>query len=72
MTNIDRLFDIPDDFAAAPSSRPGVVNPAFNAGFLVFRPDTRYYQEIMNLWEDTTRKDTCPDDQVKFALALLC
>ena len=64
MTNIDRLFDIPDDFAAAPSSRPGVVNPAFNAGFLVFRPDTRYYQEIMNLWEDTTRKDTCPDDQV--------
>ena len=64
MTNIDRLFDIPDDFAAAPSSRPGVVNPAFNAGFLVFRPDRRYYQEIMNLWEDTTRKDTCPDDQV--------
>jgi len=64
MTNIDRLFDIPDDFAAAPSSRPGVVNPAFNAGFLVFRPDARYYQEIMNLWEDTTRKDTCPDDQV--------
>lgn len=64
MTNIDRLFDIPDDFAAAPSSRPGVVNPAFNAGFLVFRPDATYYQEIMNLWVDTTRKDTCPDDQV--------
>ena len=64
MTNIDRLFDIPDDFAAAPSSRPGVVNPAFNAGFLVFRPDTNYYHEIMSLWEDTTRKDTCPDDQV--------
>lgn len=64
MTNIDRLFDIPDDFAAAHTSRPGVVNPAFNAGFLVFRPDSRYYQEIMKLWEDTTRKDTCPDDQV--------
>ncbi|XP_078347922.1 glycogenin-1-like [Oculina patagonica] len=64
MTNIDRLFDIPDDFAAAPSSRPGVINPAFNAGFLVFRPDTKYYEEIMDLWLETTRIDTCPDYQV--------
>ena len=64
MTNIDQLFDIPDDFAAAPCARPGVVDPCFNAGLLVFRPDAEYYREIMNLWWQTTQEDTCPDDQV--------
>ncbi len=63
MTNIDRLFDIPEDFAAAPCARPGIVDPCFNGGLLVFRPDTKYYQEIMNLWWETTKKDTCPNDQ---------
>lgn len=63
-TNIDKLFDIPDDFAAAPGSRPGVLDPCFNAGLLVFRPDTKFYQEIMDLWWETTKKDTCPNDQV--------
>ena len=63
MTNIDELFDIPDDFAAVPCSRPGVLDPCFNAGLLVFRPDTRHYQEIMKLWWETTEKDTCPNDQ---------
>ncbi|KAJ7378888.1 hypothetical protein OS493_019579 [Desmophyllum pertusum] len=56
MTNIDELFDIPDDFAASPCARPGVIDPCFNAGFLVFRPDTNYYNEIMNLWMETTEK----------------
>ena len=64
MTNIDHLFDIPDDFAAAPCSRPGVLDPCFNAGLLVFKPDASYYQEIMNLWQETTQIDTCPNDQV--------
>ena len=64
MTNIDQLFDIPDDFAAVPCARPGVVDPCFNAGLLVFKPDTKYYQEIMDLWRETTERDTCPDDQV--------
>ena len=63
MTYIDELFDIPEDFAAAPCSRPGVLDPCFNAGLLVFRPDTRHYQEIMKLWWETTEKDTCPTDQ---------
>ena len=31
---------------------------------VVFRPDTNYYQEIMNLWWETTINDTCPNDQV--------
>ena len=63
MTNIDELFDIPEDFAAAPCSRPGVLDPCFNAGLLVFKPDSKYYQGIMKLWWKTTEKDTCPTDQ---------
>ena len=63
MTNVDELFDIPEDFAAVPCSRPGVLDPCFNAGLLVFRPDTRHYQEIMKLWWETTEKGTCPTDQ---------
>ncbi|XP_078346775.1 glycogenin-1-like [Oculina patagonica] len=64
MTNIDDLFDIPDEFAAVPCSRPGVLDPCFNAGLLVFRPDASSYQEIMKNWFETTEKDTCPNDQV--------
>ena len=64
MTNMDELFDIPDDFAAVPCSRPGVLEPCFNAGLLVVRPDTSSYQEIMHNWWKTTEKDTCPTDQV--------
>ena len=64
MTNMDELFDIPDDFAAVPCSRPGVLEPCFNAGLLVVRPDATSYQEIMENWWKTTRKDTCPTDQV--------
>ncbi|KAJ7387784.1 hypothetical protein OS493_001128 [Desmophyllum pertusum] len=65
MTNIDELFDISDDFAASPCSRPGVVDPCFDAGFLVFRPDTKYYHELMNLWRQlATKQYTFPDDQV--------
>ena len=63
MTNIDELFDLPDDFAAAPCARPGALDPCFNAGLMVFRPDSNYYQEIMKLWQDTTERDTCPHDQ---------
>ena len=61
--NIDELFDIAEDFAAAPCSRPGVLDPCFNAGLLVFRPDSKFYQGIMKLWRETTEKDTCPTDQ---------
>ena len=63
MTNIDELFDIAEDFAAVPCSRPGVLDPCFNAGLMVFRPDPTYYKQIMKLWWETTEKDTCPTDQ---------
>lgn len=64
MTNIDQLFDIPGDFAATPCSRPGVVDPCFNAGLMVFRPDVQQYQDILSLWWKMTRQGTCPNDQV--------
>jgi len=63
MTNIDELFKLPDDFAATPCARPGVIDLCFNAGLMVFTPDAKYYQEIMKLWWETTEKDTCPHDQ---------
>lgn len=63
MTNIDDLFEVDGDFAASSCSRPGILDPCFNAGLLVFRPDTNYYNEIMDLWWKTT-DDHCPNDQV--------
>ena len=68
MTNIDELFDIPDDFAAVPCARPGVLDTCFNAGLMVFRPDSNYYQDIMKLWKETTKKDTCPHDQALLSM----
>ena len=64
MTNIDELFKITEYFAAVPCSRPGVLDPCFNACLLLFKPDLKTYQEIMKLWRETTKKDTCPNDQV--------
>ena len=64
MTNIDELFQITEHFAAVPCSRPGVLDPCFNACLLLFKPDLKTYQEIMKLWRETTKKDTCPNDQV--------
>ena len=63
MTNIDELFDLPDDFAATPCSRPGVIDFCLNAGLLVFRPDSKVYQEIMNFWRESTEIFTCVNDQ---------
>ena len=63
ISNIDELFEIPEHFAAAPCSRPGVLDPCFNAGLLVFKRDLKTYQEIMKQWRETTEKDTCPTDQ---------
>ena len=66
MTNIDELFQITEHFAAVPCSRPGVLDPCFNACLLLFKPDLKTYQEIMKLWRETTKKDTCP--MIRFCL----
>lgn len=63
MTNIDELFDIPNDFAAAPCARPTTIDPCFNAGLMVFRPDSNHYELIMKTWFKTAEEDTCIHDQ---------
>lgn len=63
LTNIDDIFDLDTDFAAAYCGKPGVLDPCFNAGLLVFRPSGQYYKEIMDMWSDLS-KDGCPNDQV--------
>ena len=63
MTNIDELFDIPNDFAATPCARPSTIDPCFNAGLMVFRPDSNHYQLIMKTWFKTAEEDTCIHDQ---------
>ena len=39
------------------------LDPCFNAGLMVFRPDPAYYGQIMKLWWETTEKHTGPTDQ---------
>lgn len=63
MTNIDELFDIPNDFAATPCARPTTIDPCFNAGLMVFRPDSNHYEQIMKTWFKTAEEDTCIHDQ---------
>ena len=63
ITNIDELFDMKADFAASPCARPGVMDPCFNAGLLVFKPDRKDYVEIMKMWHQLSDKE-CPNDQV--------
>ena len=64
LTNIDDLFDIDSDFAAAPCGRPGILDPCFNAGILVFKPDRTDYENIMDAWFKTSAEYHCPNDQV--------
>ena len=63
LTNIDEIFDLDTDFAAAYCGKPGVLDPCFNAGLLVFRPSEKYYQEIMSMWSGLSERG-CPNDQV--------
>ena len=63
LTNIDELFDIKEEFAVVPCSRPGILDPCFNAGLFVLRPDTDQYRKILEYWGEITAKDTCLTDQ---------
>ena len=46
MTNIDQLFDIPDDFAAAPCSRPGDLIIANSAIKYLYRYAKKCRNEV--------------------------
>lgn len=63
LSSVDELFEIKADFAAAQCNRPGIVDPCFNAGLLVFRPSTADYQAIMDMWWSMSREGKCPNDQ---------
>ncbi|EDO35741.1 predicted protein, partial [Nematostella vectensis] len=47
LSNMDELFHLSEDFAAAECARAGMVDPCFNAGLLVFRPSYMDYKAIM-------------------------
>eukprot|EP01137_Pigoraptor_chileana_P032002 Opistho-2@20693 len=66
VSNVDELFDtaIEHEFSAGYCSRPGIVEPCFNAGMLVFRPNEKTKNEIMDMWFDMSRRGLCPNDQV--------
>ena len=63
MSSVDELFGIDADFAAAPCARPGILDPCFNAGLIVFRPNIREYEAILERWWEIS-DDHCPNDQV--------
>ena len=71
-----RSSHIPDDFAVAPS-QPGVVDPCFNAGTLVFRPCRFHLSQRNNetLVSETPQKKALAQ-MIKYsgsiAVALLC
>eukprot|EP00794_Sanderia_malayensis_P014941 gene14941-16482_t len=63
LTNVDNLFEIDTDFAAAYCGKPGLVDPCFNAGLLVFHPSQKDLSALMNMWSDLSETG-CPNDQV--------
>lgn len=62
--NIDELFDMDVELAASYCARPGIIDPCFNAGLLVFRPSERSSREIFQLWSQLSKSSSCPNDQV--------
>ncbi|KXJ08497.1 Glycogenin-1 [Exaiptasia diaphana] len=63
LSNIDELFEVKADFAAAYCNRPGTVDPCFNAGLIVFKPSLEDHKAIMDIWFSQSKQGTCPDDQ---------
>ena len=64
LAHMDELFSLPGDFYASYCARPGILDPCFNAGMLVFRPDKELHRELMTFWTETSRSHRCLNDQV--------
>lgn len=64
LTNIDELFTLKGELAAGYCARPGIIDPCFNAGLLMFEPSSKSYQEIMDMWSHLSKGKNCPNDQV--------
>ena len=64
LNNIDELFLSSGEIAASYCARPGILDPCFNAGLLMFKPSSKSYNEIMRLWSSLSEGKYCPNDQV--------
>ncbi|XP_012560524.2 glycogenin-1 isoform X1 [Hydra vulgaris] len=64
LNNIDELFWLDAEMAASYCARPGILDPCFNAGLLMFKPSSKSYNEIMNMWSHLSTGASCPNDQV--------
>ena len=64
LSSLDELFSLKSELAASNCARPGIVDPCFNAGLLMFEPSTRSYNEIMDMWYNLSKGNECPNDQV--------
>ena len=64
MTNIDDIFRLDAEMSASYCARPGVVDPCFNAGLLMFKPSAKTYSELMDMWKHLSKGGSCPNDQV--------
>jgi len=64
LNNLDELFSLKGELAASYCARPGLLDPCFNAGLLMFEPSTNSYNAIMDMWKNLSKGTNCPNDQV--------
>eukprot|EP00117_Sycon_ciliatum_P033218 scpid68817/ scgid25609/ Glycogenin-1 len=63
LSNMDELFTRSSGLSAPYCSRPGIADPCFNAGLLVFHPHREVFQGLMNYWSKASDY-SCPNDQI--------
>jgi len=64
VVSVDEIFSMETEFTASYCARPGIVDPCFNAGILMFKPTYNHYNGLMKLWADLSKGKECPNDQV--------
>ena len=64
VVSVDEIFDMETEFTASYCARPGIVDPCFNAGIIMFKPSTSHYNGLFKLWADLSKGKACPNDQV--------
>lgn len=64
IVSVDEIFEKENEFLASYCARPGIIDPCFNAGILMFKPSLAHYNGLMKLWADLSKGKDCPNDQV--------
>jgi len=64
LTSLDSLFDTIEagKISASYCSKPGIVDPCFNAGLSGFVPDKKLLSDLITYWTEMSYY-SCPDDQ---------